>query len=332
MMGSLAASARARGSNRDPSARSGAAGDGIGNGRAAAILLARAGTRVLVVDRDGTLAERTVAMIAAEGGTAAAYQGDLTDPVQATCWPPCSTDLVGSISSTTTWGSAAVVRSSTRPRKTGACHAGQSRADVPGRQVCHSRHDQNGRARCHRQHLFHRAVIALTRAMAVDHAKDGVRVNCVAPGPVYTPMVYAGGMSASAREQRRKASALRVRAGTGLVLARRAGEGGLMDAEAAHRLVDTYRARLAVGSVTFLDVVRGENLRLAADLMVPFATGLRRRTSPSGLTPISFWCRRRSSNLAPTMAASLLRAFGLRPKRRCARRKRVCARCCFPRT
>lgn len=29
----------------------GAAGDGIGNGRAAAILLARAGTRVLVVDR-----------------------------------------------------------------------------------------------------------------------------------------------------------------------------------------------------------------------------------------------------------------------------------------
>ncbi len=36
----------------------GAAGDGIGNGRAAAILLARAGTRMLVVDRDGALAER----------------------------------------------------------------------------------------------------------------------------------------------------------------------------------------------------------------------------------------------------------------------------------
>src|SRR5256884_5574140 len=61
----------------------GAAGDGIGKGRAAAILLARAGTRVLVVDRDGALAERTVAMIAAEGGTAAAHQADLTDPAQA---------------------------------------------------------------------------------------------------------------------------------------------------------------------------------------------------------------------------------------------------------
>ena len=45
----------------------GAQGDGIGNGRAACILLARAGAHVLVVDRDLGLAERTVAMIAAEG-------------------------------------------------------------------------------------------------------------------------------------------------------------------------------------------------------------------------------------------------------------------------
>jgi len=45
----------------------GAAGDGIGNGRAAAILLARAGTRILVVDREIELAERTVAMIAEIG-------------------------------------------------------------------------------------------------------------------------------------------------------------------------------------------------------------------------------------------------------------------------
>ena len=37
----------------------GAAGDGIGNGRAAAILLARAGAKVFVVDRNLELAERT---------------------------------------------------------------------------------------------------------------------------------------------------------------------------------------------------------------------------------------------------------------------------------
>src|SRR5258708_7245561 len=60
-----------------------AAGDGTGNGRAAAIFLSRAGTRVLVVARDGALAEHTVAMISGEGGTAAAHQADLTDPAQA---------------------------------------------------------------------------------------------------------------------------------------------------------------------------------------------------------------------------------------------------------
>jgi NAD(P)-dependent dehydrogenase (short-subunit alcohol dehydrogenase family) len=58
------------------------------------------------------------------------------------------------------------------------------------------------------------AVIALTRAMAVDHGPDNIRVNCVAPGPVYTPMVYARGMSTAAREQRRNASVLS-REGTG---------------------------------------------------------------------------------------------------------------------
>jgi NAD(P)-dependent dehydrogenase (short-subunit alcohol dehydrogenase family) len=58
------------------------------------------------------------------------------------------------------------------------------------------------------------AVIALTRAMAVDHAADGIRVNCIAPGPVYTPMVYADGMSDELRERRRRSSPLGVE-GTG---------------------------------------------------------------------------------------------------------------------
>jgi len=58
------------------------------------------------------------------------------------------------------------------------------------------------------------AVIGLTRAMAIDHAHDGIRVNCIAPGPMYTPMVYAAGMSQQARDQRRNASALGIE-GTG---------------------------------------------------------------------------------------------------------------------
>src|SRR5919109_1164555 len=56
----------------------GAAGDGIGNGRAAAILLGKAGVRVVVVDRDGGLAKRTVEMIGEAGGQAIALEADVT--------------------------------------------------------------------------------------------------------------------------------------------------------------------------------------------------------------------------------------------------------------
>jgi NAD(P)-dependent dehydrogenase (short-subunit alcohol dehydrogenase family) len=58
------------------------------------------------------------------------------------------------------------------------------------------------------------AVIALSQAMAVDHARQGIRVNCIAPGPIYTPMVYAAGMAPALREARRDASMLGIE-GTG---------------------------------------------------------------------------------------------------------------------
>jgi meso-butanediol dehydrogenase / (S,S)-butanediol dehydrogenase / diacetyl reductase len=32
-------------------------------------------------------------------------------------------------------------------------------------------------------------VVGLTRAMAIDHTEEGIRVNCVCPGPVDTPML-----------------------------------------------------------------------------------------------------------------------------------------------
>src|SRR5579872_5729192 len=73
----------------------GAAGDGIGNGRAAAILLARAGARILVADRDIGLAERTVAMIADEGGEAAAFAADISDEVQARAMVTAAVDRFG---------------------------------------------------------------------------------------------------------------------------------------------------------------------------------------------------------------------------------------------
>lgn len=52
------------------------------------------------------------------------------------------------------------------------------------------------------------AVNALTMAMAVDHAAQGIRVNGILPGPVYTPMVATGGLTDEQRAARAKASPL----------------------------------------------------------------------------------------------------------------------------
>lgn len=48
------------------------------------------------------------------------------------------------------------------------------------------------------------AIIQMTRAMAVHHGMEGIRVNCVAPGMVYTPMVRTrgGGMTEEMRRAR----------------------------------------------------------------------------------------------------------------------------------
>ena len=48
------------------------------------------------------------------------------------------------------------------------------------------------------------AVISLTRAMAIDHGPEGIRVNCVCPGPTDTPLLepYFGGATDPAAERR----------------------------------------------------------------------------------------------------------------------------------
>jgi NAD(P)-dependent dehydrogenase (short-subunit alcohol dehydrogenase family) len=46
------------------------------------------------------------------------------------------------------------------------------------------------------------AVLAMTKAMALDHAAENIRVNCICPGIVETEMVAAFGMDEAARKQR----------------------------------------------------------------------------------------------------------------------------------
>jgi NAD(P)-dependent dehydrogenase (short-subunit alcohol dehydrogenase family) len=56
----------------------GAQGSGIGNGRAAAVLLARAGARVVLVDLDKARLQGTIDLIEEFGGTSLAVTGDVS--------------------------------------------------------------------------------------------------------------------------------------------------------------------------------------------------------------------------------------------------------------
>ena len=56
----------------------GSSGPGIGTGKATAILFAREGAKVVLVDRVARHAEETLAAIRDEGGEASVYEADIT--------------------------------------------------------------------------------------------------------------------------------------------------------------------------------------------------------------------------------------------------------------
>jgi len=205
----------------------GAKGDGIGNGRAASILLARAGTRVLVVDVDAAAAERTVEMIRAENGTAQALGADLTEDAECRRMVQAALDHFGRVDyldnniGISSRGSVVdepqdkwqrMMQLNVEAMFLASKHAIPAmKKTAGGGAIVNISSISALRPRGLTIYTTTKAaIIGLTRAMAVDHGKDGIRVNCVAPGPVYTPMVYARGpgMSAEARENRRKASVL----------------------------------------------------------------------------------------------------------------------------
>ena len=93
------------------------------------------------------------------------------------------------------------------------------------------------------------AVIGITKAMAIDHGPEGIRVNCIAPGPVFTPMVEKDGMDPELRRQRAEASIL----GT---------EGTGWDIGNAVRFLLSNRARYITGQTLVVDA--GLTLRAPA--------------------------------------------------------------------
>lgn len=203
----------------------GSIGAGIGNGRAAAVRLAEAGAHVILLDINDSASE-TLRLIEERGGSGSTYICDVTDDVGVgsvidsvfekhgridvlfnnvgTPGPPGSvvdvnlaewnrslgvnlTSMVivsrHVIPCMRSEGGSIVNMSSLAGLRGG--HAGISYATTKG------------------------AVISLTQAMASQHGREGVRVNAIAPGLLYTPMVFTkAGMDEDMRARRAQLNVL----------------------------------------------------------------------------------------------------------------------------
>lgn len=210
----------------------GSRADGIGNGRAAAIIMARQGAKVALIDANRAWAEETLKMIEDEGGTARVYECDVTDETAcADTVTAITADLgapdilvnnvgIGGPDGTALdvdmaeWDKAMAVNVSSMVLMSRACLPAMiergSGSIVNIASVA-------GILGGHPKLLYPTskgAVVQMTRAMATHHGRDGVRVNCICPGMVYTPMVYTRGMDDKLRESRKNRSLLQVE-GTG---------------------------------------------------------------------------------------------------------------------
>jgi NAD(P)-dependent dehydrogenase (short-subunit alcohol dehydrogenase family) len=198
----------------------GSRADGIGNGRATAIILARHGARVMLVDAVVEWAQATAAMIEAEGGVCAIVEGDVSDDVSCKAIVARTVDawsrldiLVNNVGITGPRGNAVEVdseawdhamRVNVASMMLMSKHAIPEMARAGGGSIVNLT-SVAGLQGGHPSLLYPTskgAVISLTRAMAAHHGRQGIRVNCIAPGTVYTPMVASRGMTPEMRKAR----------------------------------------------------------------------------------------------------------------------------------
>ena len=180
---------------------------GMGNGKATAILFAREGARVVAVDKNLEAAEETVKLITGEGGQAMAIQADVaTEPeakkvVEAAMANYGRLDILfnnvgiglgggGLKVSEEEWD--AVMNTNLKSILFMCKYAVPEMKKVGGGAIVNNA--SMAAFYSHRIYAYATSkagVTALTRSLAVGLAKDNIRVNCVAPGFIATPMVQS---------------------------------------------------------------------------------------------------------------------------------------------
>lgn len=198
----------------------GSRAEGIGNGRAIAVILARHGARVVLVDMVADWVKITADMIAEEGGASEVVAGDVSDAASCRSIVTRAVELFGrldilvnNVGITGPRGDAVEVdveawdkamRVNVASMMLMAKYAVPEMARSGGGSIINLT-SVAGLQGGHPSLLYPTskgAVISLTRAMAAHHGRQGVRVNCIAPGTVYTPMVASRGMTPEMRKAR----------------------------------------------------------------------------------------------------------------------------------
>ncbi len=200
----------------------GSRGPGLGNGKAAAILFAREGARVLCVDLAAGRAQDTVDAILSEGGIASAWAADVTRSEDCRRMVGAAIERYGALdilhnnvgiesrkdlleTSEEEWDRVMAVDLKSMLLATQAAAAPMIERGR-GAIVCVS---SVAALRGHGRTAYATAkagVIGFVRSVAAQLGPKGVRVNAIAPGQVWTPMVED--LGPEMREKRRRASPL----------------------------------------------------------------------------------------------------------------------------
>lgn len=201
----------------------GSSGPGIGNGKAASVLFAREGAKVLVVDQVKERGEETLSLILEEGGEASVFEADVTRAEDCQRMVEAAVERYGRLDvldnnvgisrrgnvlevSEEDWDHVMTVN--VKSIVLTSRYAIPRMMEAGGGSIINISSIAGLRAHSSTPYTTSKAaVIGLTMSMAADHGKDNIRVNCIAPGLVYTPMV-APRMDESLREIRRSASPL----------------------------------------------------------------------------------------------------------------------------
>ena len=194
------------------------AGETVGNGRATALVLAREGARVFVVDRDLESADETAKMIKEQGGVASSCQADVTSEEQVEMAIKSCVEQFGrlDILHNNVGASVALKDGSATELETDAfdqIYAVNLRGMwLPSKHALPIMREQNNGSIINISSMAvfsgsypfvgykttKAAIIALTENIASANAEYSIRANTVLPGLINTPMAIEARVSAGA--------------------------------------------------------------------------------------------------------------------------------------